>query len=384
MYSSEKKTIVNILVLYLTSTILLVSIIAYGYYHTEKEKLQEQEKLILLDNAKNIYNLLQDFHHKLDGDFKYPIFNDYSTAIYDIDKNLIHSNLVHNRVNLDNKFYYDGDYSYFIYDVMPYYMGVAYIVIEKKDHITLKNVGKNVILLTIIIILIIILTSWFLVRLILKPIRTNLKLIDRFVKDVTHELNTPVSTIITNIELLNSKPIDIKLQEKVNRIKTASLTISNIYEDLVFVVFNRHLNSKDKNINLNKTIEERVEYFQTIAKSKAITINLINHQNSNLLIDYKKFCRLFDNILSNAIKYSNRESSIFVNIYERSFTIIDSGKGMTKAQIGKIFHRYTRFDETQGGFGLGYNIIYTIVKEYKLKIKIESKINEGTCVKIYW
>lgn len=63
-------------------------------------------------------------------------------------------------------------------------MGVAFLVIEKKDHVVLKEFGKNLILITLSVILIVILTSWFLVKLILKPIRKNLKLLDKFIKDL--------------------------------------------------------------------------------------------------------------------------------------------------------------------------------------------------------
>lgn len=93
---------------------------------------------------------------------------------------------------------------------------------------------------------------------------------------------------------------------------------------------------------------------------------------------------MVDNLLSNAIKYSNRKTDIKINITSNSFSIINEGKGMTKDEISRVFDRYSRFDKTQGGFGLGFNIIYNIAKEYKLKIDITSKVDEKTCVKISW
>ncbi len=384
MHSAEKKTIFSVLILYLTSTILLISILAYGYYDHEKEKLQIEEKNLLLNNAKEVYFKLENFHNNLLEKSPYPKSSNYNSAIYDIDKNLLYSTLLNKDVNFSKNFYYIGDYSYFIHEISPYYMGAAYIIIEMKNQFVLKNVGKNIIALTLFIILIIITTSLFLVKLILKPIRNNLELLDRFIKDATHELNTPISTILTNVELLNSNNIDEKLVNKINRIKTASMTISNIYEDLVFVVLNNRLSSKNINVNINELIKQRVEYFNTFFKSKNISIFIKEIENSNLFIDKNKMIRLIDNLISNAIKYTNRTTHIKININKNSFQIIDEGKGMTKEQISKIFQRYTRFDDTQGGFGLGYNIIYSIAKEYNLKIKINSKINEGTCVKISW
>jgi len=53
---------------------------------------------------------------------------------------------------------------------------------------------------------------------------------------------------------------------------------------------------------------------------------------------------------------------------------------MSEDELSKIFDRYTRFDDTRGGFGIGYNIIYSVIKEYNIDIKIDSKKGEGTCV----
>ena len=105
----------------------------------------------------------------------------------------------------------------------PYYMGVAYIVIEKKDHIVLQAVGKNVIILTLVIILIIILTSWFLVRLILKPIRNNLKLVDRFIKDEIFAISFYmdlfiISLLFTISTIIYKKSLEKKINDKLKRI----------------------------------------------------------------------------------------------------------------------------------------------------------------------
>ena len=384
MYNSENKTIISVLILYLTSTILLVSVLSYSYYDYEKEKLQIEEKNILLNYAKEIYFNLENLHNNLLEESPYPRSSNYNSAIYDIDKNLLYSTLDKKNIDFSKNFYYKDNHSYFIHQIRPYYMGVAFIVIETKDHLVLKNVGNKVIALTLFIIFIVITTSLFLVKLVLKPIRNNLKLLDSFIKDATHELNTPISTILTNVELLNSANIDKKLVNKINRIKTASMTISNIYDDLVFIVLNHKLSSQNVNVNINEIIKQRVEYFNTFFKSKDISIFIKDINNSSLFIDENKIIRLIDNLISNAIKYTNRSTHIKIIIDNNSFQIIDEGKGMTKEEISKIFQRYTRFDETQGGFGLGYNIIYSIAKEYNLKIKINSKINEGTCVKISW
>ena len=66
------------------------------------------------------------------------------------------------------------------------------------------------------------------------------------------------------------------------------------------------------------------------------------------------------------------------------FVIEDSGIGMQKREIVEIFERYSRFNQSEGGFGIGLNIVAAIAREYDLKIDVDSKIGVGTKVKISW
>ena len=100
--------------------------------------------------------------------------------------------------------------------------------------------------------------------------------------------------------------------------------------------------------------------------------------------DKQKIERLIDNILSNAIKYTNKKTIINIILTSSILSITDEGKGMSEDEISKIFQRYKRFDKTQGGFGIGYSIIKSIIDEYNIKIKIQSQINKGTKVTLKW
>ena len=382
MSSAERKSIINVLVLYLTSTILLVSILAYSYYHYETEQIEIQEKSVMIQDVKEVFSKIQTLHNNQFLELIYPRFKEFNSAIYDIDKHLIFSTINDTKIDFSKSIYSKNGYKYFVHEVKPYYLGSAYIVIERKNESLLTQLGIKIILLSIFIIFIIIITSIFLVRLILKPIRDNLNLLDRFIKDTTHELNTPISTILTNIELIDSANLDLKVEKKFNRIKTASLTISNIYEDLVFLVLNHSVSSQNVDVDINTIIKQRVDYFNILFESKNIKVSITENDNLILNIDNKKITRVIDNLISNAIKYTKKSTNINIIIEKNFFKICDQGDGMTTEQISKIFERYTRFDNTQGGFGIGYNIVYTIIKEYNLNIDINSIIDEGTCVTI--
>jgi two-component system OmpR family sensor kinase len=383
--SGEKKTILNLLSLYLLSTFLIVTAFSYSYYVTQKEQYIQNRKNQLFDDATNIFNQLQTKHNQLLTTIEYPKYGAYNSAIYDNKQNLIFSTFQEESIDFTKNYYYKHGYEYYIFKTSQYYLGAAFIVIKQKSNPILNTIVQQMVPILIMITLIILFTSIFLVKLILKPIRNNLKLLDQFIKDTTHELNTPVSTILTNIELIQAKELDYKkLVSKINRIKSASLTISNLYEDLVYLTLHHKVVVKNENININNIINERVEYFSALFRSKGIEISISNQNRSNLFIDKNQIQRLIDNLLSNAIKYSPKNSKIEIKVDHNNFQVCDQGEGMTQKQIQQITDRYTRFNNTQGGFGIGFNIIYNISKEYNLNIKIKSQPKEGTCVIISW
>ncbi|MEA2029090.1 MAG: HAMP domain-containing sensor histidine kinase [Campylobacterota bacterium] len=380
MSSAEKKTIINVLILYLTSTLLLLAMLFYGYYHYYQEQEIVKQKVVMKEKAKEIYSQLQEVHNSFASTAKYPTFDGVQSAIYDMDKAPIYSTLKTKSITFDKEFYAHQGNLYLIYEMTPYYMGAVYIVIEQKAPSILANIDKSVIAMILVAFMLVIATSIFLVKLILKPLRDSVKLLDQFIRDTTHELNTPVATILTNIELLNKLQVEQKAQNKINRIKVGALTISNIYDDLVFLLLNHQVSSQDEVLSLNNIIQERLHYFEILFRAKYLKVALHDKSPLEVTMDKKKLIRLIDNILSNAIKYTHVDTTITLSIEKNRVTISDQGDGMSQEEIDKIFERFSRFNRSEGGFGLGYNIVYNIAKEYDIIIEIDSTIGEGTCV----
>jgi len=382
LYKSEKKTIIYVLGLYLSSTLLLIATLFTSYYFYKQEQLINTEKEILKSYASKIEDKLSKIHENFNDRYQYPRTNEYKSAIYDVDKNLIFSTL-NTEVELgDEEFFFHDSYSYFISPLKPYYLGAAYTLIQKRTKEV--NILSDILIHAIIITLITIVTSFFLVKPVLSPLRKNLRLLDDFIKDTTHELNTPITTILANIETLDDSNCDDKSLKKLQRIKIASMSISNLYQDLVYLLLNHQTSSQNETLNLSEILQERVQYFSQMASVKKITIKVSLKEDVQFFADKLKIQRLFDNILSNAIKYTQASTTIKVKIDENYISISDEGKGMSEYEISKIFKRYQRFDTTQGGFGLGYSIVKTIIDEYGIKIDIDSEIDKGTKVLLTW
>ena len=382
---SVRKTILNVVSIYLITTILLILTLSFIYVDSQKDQLLQSQKQQIDYQAKQLINQLEDLHNGIsNNNIMYPELDDIQTAIYDIDKNIIFSTFGEKNIEFDKQYFYLDDNVYFIYKVEPYYLGAAYLIIQKHREYKLVNTLIKLAITLFFVILFLIFTSFFLVKILIRPLSDNINLLDKFLKDTTHELNTPIAAILGNIEMLNLENMDEKNKKKINRIRIGAITISSIYDDLSFLILNNKIISKNEILNVSDILYTRVEYFKILSDVKNISFNIDIKDNVMLEIDTLKLSRLFDNLISNAIKYSPPSSTIKITLDDNLFIIEDQGQGMSEDNIKQIFQRYKRFDTTVGGFGIGYNIIHNIIKEYDIDIEIKSEIDVGTKVILTW
>ncbi|WP_281950503.1 sensor histidine kinase [Nitrosophilus kaiyonis] len=384
MLPSEKKTLINFLSLYIFLTLIILSLVSFMYYDFQKNLMFSQIRPKLTEYAKDVIHRLKEMHQSLGEDLHYPRYSRFKSAIYDADYIKIFSLLENENVNLNKVIYKTGRKIHFIKEPDAYYLGTKYVIIEVDDNeLWLKKVYKNIFIFGLFFIVFMGFIGYFLTKLFLKPMHNSLILLDNFIKDTTHELNTPISAILANIETIDKQNLDKKLKKKINRIEIAARTISNIYQDLTYLIMHKKIKSKIEKINLKDLILQRVSYFKILAQSKKIDF-ILDLQDSFLEADKKKISKMIDNIISNAIKYNRVGGKIKIALRKNYISILDTGIGIPKEKIKDIFKRYQRFNSSEGGFGIGLNIVYMIANEFHLKIEIDSEINKGTEVIIKW
>ena len=383
--SSETRTLLGFSLLYSFLVLVILSVVTFLYYQFQKDLMLQEKRQILQNYSNDFVIRLKDLHVNIDKHNIYPRNEKYESAIFDSDKKEIFSTLKSSNISLDDVIYSSGNQIHFIKEPESYYLGSKYIIIEiPDDHLWFEEIKYKMIISFLAAFLFMILIGYFISKLFLRPMRDALHLLDRFIKDTTHELNTPITAIITNIEMIDKSLLDEKLAKKINRIEIGEKTISNIYEDLTFVTLNNQIISNNEDLNLSNILKQRVDFFKSLAIMKKITFKLNIKDDVFLFCDNKKISKLIDNLLSNAIKYNKISGTIKIVLSENSFIIEDSGKGISAENLATLFERYTRFDKSVGGFGIGLNIVSLIAKEYNLKISVESEINIGTKVSITW
>jgi len=172
--------------------------------------------------------------------------------------------------------------------------------------------------------------------------------------------------------------------KKIRRISIAARTISTIYDDLTYLVLNHQVAHKDEDLNITVLLKERMDYFKDRYTQKKLTLYTDIDIEIILNIDKTKAIRLIDNLLSNAIKYNRIGGSITLLLNDERLSVQDSGIGIDKEKIKRIFERYMRADNSVGGFGIGLNIVAMIAKEYGFKIEVSSTPRKGTSITIFW
>ena len=216
----------------------------------------------------------------------------------------------------------------------------------------------------------------------------------RFVADVSHELKTPITSIMGYADTLLSTEVDEEINHKfLDRISKEAERMSVLVTDLL--TLSRYDTSK---VKLNKTefdLGELVKYtFEGLdieMKKKNQTAECFVTANVPLVYaDKNGIQRVVLNILTNAIKYTPENGNIKVYvgfIYNDAYIkIIDDGIGIPKEDLDKIYERFYRVDKARtremGGTGLGLSIAKEILDQNDSMIDIKSELGKGTEVVI--
>ena len=221
-----------------------------------------------------------------------------------------------------------------------------------------------------IVLFLLLLVSLFYAFYALKPMKKAISLIEEFLKDVIHDINTPVATILLNTKFLKTK----NNSEELDRIEVSAKRILSLYKN--FEVEIKGFYPQISQINPYELINERVEYFKKLYPE--IDIN-ISGEKFVYRSDKDAFLRIIDNIISNACKYSSQNSP-YIDIVIKKEEIIIKDNGIGIEDVDKVFDRF--YKENERGLGIGLNIVKKLCDELNISISIESKKDKGTTVKL--
>jgi len=262
-------------------------------------------------------------------------------------------------------------------------------ILDKSKEVALENFRKGLLWINAILLFLIPTVSWTLVYKMLHPIKETVNKQKQFVSDASHELRTPLAIMNNEIEVTLQQEREPHYYKKtLNTLKEEVTRLSQLVTNLLTLA--RQEDSiqqmETQSIEIVDLISKVVESFSNRFKEKDISCkvefpeeNCIIKGNSSMLE------QLFANLIDNAIKFSNPQTTVTITIkkdkkYVRVY-VKDEGIGIPKEYHKKIFDRFYRIDTSRTqtkGYGLGLSIVEKIVRIHRGNISFDSTPNKGT------
>ncbi len=379
MNKITQRSFYSFLALYLISSFVFLTLAAYWFFSSQVA-MEKSSNFYKMNNIAETISSKVIHAHMSGEKFKLGLFKNENIALLDNNKNILYGSILQ-KVDYTQEFYMEDEIFTLVTQRTAGHLGVQYVIVQSGECARNIMVLKNKILYTVIFTAIfIMIIAIFLSYMFLKPIKDKMLEIENFVKDTTHELNTPITALMMSTSRMkNKKTYDEKI---VNNISISTKQLYDMYSSLSYLSFD-HDSEDTKEMDFKDVVDESLDYFQELLQKKNITLIKELH-SSPIDIAPTKAKMLINNLLSNAIKYSKPNTTISIKTDENGFFIKDQGIGIAKKELRNILKRFIRANSYAGGFGVGLNIVDGIVKEQGFVLNIESQENLGTTVSIQY
>ena len=261
-------------------------------------------------------------------------------------------------------------YSYFLIPGSKEYMMK---IILPRDHY-LKRVAEirdKSFFIWWLYLIIIAVISFLLALYTLYPLKKALDLNEEFVKDILHDINTPLSALRVNLNLLRKRYGENRTLERM----FSSLETIQSFQSNLNAFLDRECGLKER-FDLRELLERRVEYFRQIYPEVDYRIEFKNPVV--LECNRDAMLRILENILSNAGRYNVPGGSVAVDIKDDFLEIKDTGRGIREPD--RVFERF--YKEGERGLGLGLHIVKKLCEAQGIPVSLESQEGKGTRVRL--
>lgn len=209
-----------------------------------------------------------------------------------------------------------------------------------------------------------------------------------FFQNASHELKSPLTTIIGYQQLIVENIIDDPKQiiDYSSKTLQEAKRMNGIIIDMLDLAYlEQNYQKKEETIEVDSLVKDVVKSFEPSLRNKNITVDL-NLVTLKVKSDKKLMDELIRNIIDNAIKYNKDSGKIAISINNNELKIADTGIGIPENEQANVFERFYRVDKGRskslGGTGLGLAIVKHICEIYGYKIKLDSTLDKGTTITI--
>lgn len=233
--------------------------------------------------------------------------------------------------------------------------------------------------LLLIILFLVLLSGWAIAKLSIEPMREQLNQLEHFSKEILHEINLPVNTIMTNTAMLKKKITDEKTLKRFGRIEAACDMLQGRYKELDYLIKKQMRLEQLEVFDVATLVQERLHLLVSLYPQAKFTHDL---EAISVNIDKIGLAKVIDNIIDNSVKYSPRGAVVHLVIRDNVLSISDQGQGMDELEIFQIFDRYYQSDESVNGYGIGLGLVKNYCDRYKIKLQVDAAKGVGTTMRL--
>ncbi|MDA3909389.1 MAG: HAMP domain-containing sensor histidine kinase [Sulfurimonas sp.] len=351
MLKHEKKAFIKFFITYFGSVALLILASGLFYFQEQKQTLIEKEHFAMIDYIRQLK-------------MKQALPKNSSISYSVLDIKIENFNM--NNFTIKEKHFEKH---------MPYnWEGIYFLVKKDKEEFYKKLFSTKVEIVSgqILLLFLFALLSYFLALRALRPMQEAIVKLDNFSKDLIHDLNTPLTSILLNMKLLE-KNSNFDGNKPLSRIKKNVENISELHNNLTTLLQEDTMLVSEQNIV--KIIEDVVSIHKKIYSHIKYEIELKEFHAS---VNKNAFTQVLTNLISNASKY-NKEGG-FIKLYSinRVLYIEDSGVGIKNSS--EIFNR--SYTEQKSTTGIGLDISKRLCEAMHIDISATSQVGVGTTVSL--
>lgn len=211
-----------------------------------------------------------------------------------------------------------------------------------------------------------------------------------FFANASHELKSPLTSIIGYEQMILNGIIEDKeeIKEASLKILKEAMRMNQIIIDMLELSNLEFSKTYDlEEVKISSLLEDCLKRYQGKMETKKLTLEK-EIKDTTLKCNKEQMESLFSNIIDNAIKYNKDKGSIKITLNQDYFSCEDTGIGISKADQSRVFERFYRVDKAKskeiGGTGLGLAIVKHICEKFNYQIRLESLLDKGTKITIYF
>jgi len=263
-----------------------------------------------------------------------------------------------------------------IYIFIFYFLTVSTFLVT-SNYLTNNLKMQNTFVIVLIFLCLIILSAVFISKLAVDPLQEYVTNLQNLSNETLHELNLPITTIKTNLQMLEKNLKDEKSIKRISRIKQASKMLESRYNELNYMIKTQTSLKIEELLFLDELVKQRIEFLQSLYPHILFKIDL---EPTQIINDKIGLSKIIDNIIDNAVKYSKNINTIEVTLKNYTLSIKDFGCGIDEVELIHIFDNYYQSNSTMKGFGIGLGMVKRFCDTNKITLNILSKKDTGTTI----